>query len=165
MPTTTPPPPSFSTRLLSIASSQVGVCEEPKGSNRGKQVEKYLGSVGLPGGNPWCMAFVHWCVQQACAETHAINPLFKSGHVLTVWNKASVAQKSHKPAPGDVFIMRFGNTGTGHTGFVEKVEGLFVYTIEGNTNDDGSREGYEVARRRRLISSIVGFIKVNPARI
>lgn len=154
-----PATPSFELRLISIASSQEGVSEEPKNSNRGKKVEEYLASVGLPGGNPWCMAFVYWCVQKTCDEMGAHNLMFRSGHVLTVWQNTPVKFKSHKPMPGDIFIMRFGTTGAGHTGIVEKVDGLYIHTIEGNTNDDGSREGYEVARRRRMISSVVGFIR------
>ncbi|HYE75220.1 MAG TPA: CHAP domain-containing protein, partial [Blastocatellia bacterium] len=62
--------------------------------------------------------------------------------------------------PGMVFVMKFSNT-TGHTGIVESVDVAkkTVTSIEGNTNDDGSREGYEVARRTRTIESInVGFI-------
>jgi hypothetical protein len=47
----------------------------------------------------------------------------------------------------------------GHTGIVESVEGDYVHTIEGNTNEDGSREGYEVARRKSLIKSIHGFLR------
>ena len=61
--------------------------------------------------------------------------------------------------PGAIFIMDFGK-GVGHTGLVVKVnkDGT-VDTIEGNTNDEGSREGYEVCRRVRKLSSIKGFIQ------
>lgn len=45
------------------------------------------------------------------------------------------------------------NNGTGHAGFVEKVTGTTVYTIEGNTNDSGGREGYKVARRKRDVKA------------
>jgi hypothetical protein len=51
--------------------------------------------------------------------------------------------------------------GTGHTGFVEKISNGIVYTIEGNTNEDGSREGYEVAKRERPLSSFYGFIQLS----
>jgi hypothetical protein len=65
------------------------------------------------------------------------------------------------PLPGDIFIMDFGK-GKGHTGFVESVNGDIIHTIEGNSNDDGNREGYEVCRKPggRKISSIKGFIRV-----
>lgn len=50
--------------------------------------------------------------------------------------------------------------GTGHTGFVERVDGSNIHTIEGNTNDEGSREGYEVARRVRQLKSFKGFLLI-----
>jgi hypothetical protein len=55
--------------------------------------------------------------------------------------------------------MDFGK-GTGHTGIVERVVGTKIHTIEGNTNDEGSREGYEVCRRKREIKTIRGFIRI-----
>ena len=55
--------------------------------------------------------------------------------------------------------MDFGK-GLGHTGFVEKVEGNVIHTIEGNTNDTGSREGYEVCRRTRKVEQCKGFIRL-----
>jgi hypothetical protein len=36
-----------------------------------------------------------------------------------------------------------------HTGIVLKAAQNVFLTIEGNTNDDGGREGYEVCRRIR----------------
>ncbi|EKT4520794.1 CHAP domain-containing protein, partial [Flavobacterium psychrophilum] len=50
--------------------------------------------------------------------------------------------------------------GLGHTGIVEKVIEKTIYTIEGNTNDDGSREGYKVCRRKRNIKTIKAFIRL-----
>jgi peptidoglycan hydrolase-like protein with peptidoglycan-binding domain len=47
------------TKVLLVASTQVGIEEEPRGSNRGPQVDKYIQSVGLnPAGRfSWCVAF------------------------------------------------------------------------------------------------------------
>ena len=60
--------------------------------------------------------------------------------------------------PGMVLTMDYGG-GAGHTGFVEKVSGGLVTTIEGNTNAGGSREGGGVYRLERKIVSInKGFI-------
>jgi hypothetical protein len=36
-----------------------------------------------------------------------------------------------------------------HTGIVLEANNDFYHTIEGNTNDEGSREGYEVCKRIR----------------
>lgn len=143
---------------LKVATSQLGVQEMPKGSNAGPQVEAYLKSVGLGKGNAWCMAFVFWCVMNASKNKVVINPLKKTAGVLDQWNSKPLLRQK-LPQPGDIFIMDFGK-GQGHTGIVEKVVGLKIMTIEGNTNDDGSREGYEVCRRERSISSIKGFLRI-----
>ena len=142
----------ISQAALQAAISQVGKQEIPKGSNWGPDVKGYLDSVDIHCPASWCMAFVYWCFNQ-----QQPNPLFKTGGVLMQY------QQRHQnivntPQPGDIFIMDFGH-GLGHTGIVESVGDQIVHTIEGNTNDDGSREGYEVCRRTRQISKMKGFLR------
>jgi hypothetical protein len=150
-------------RSLEIALSQDGISESPKGSNKGPEVNKYLESAGISPGYAWCMAFVYWCVNGAAIDLNIENPLVRTGAVMLQWNTTKLRKLPKTSGginPGDIFIMQFSH-GTGHTGFVEKIEGGLIHTIEGNTNDDGSREGYEVARRVRPISSVHGFIQLN----
>lgn len=144
---------------LEVATRQIGVTEIPKGSNAGPEVEIYLKSVGLTKGYSWCMAFVYWCVLEASKKTGIPNPLKKTAGVLSQWNNRPELRRRN-PEPGFVFIMDYGK-GLGHTGFVEKVlPGGKIQTIEGNTNADGSREGYAVCRRIRSISTCKGFLKI-----
>lgn len=140
---------------IEIAISQIGKEEHPRGSNWGEDVEKYLKSVGITFPASWCMAFVYWCCKEASINAR----LVKTGGVLRQWNEVSKQMKYTTPEPGDIFIQDHGK-GLGHTGFVEYVDGANIHTIEGNTNDEGSREGYEVCRRVRPISSCKGFIRV-----
>jgi hypothetical protein len=154
----------FAQAVLAKAVTQLGVEEKPRGSNKGPQVDAYLKSVGLNGGYSWCMAFVYWCVDEVARTGEGmkqckVNPLIKTGGVLRQWNEVPRERRKTTPEQGDIFIMDFGK-GTGHTGFVESVDGDSVHTIEGNTNDEGSREGYEVARRVRKIKTIKGFIRI-----
>ena len=74
-------------------------------------------------------------------------------------NNDDAVHDPSKVKPGMIFIISTGD-GTGHTGLVESVSGGKLVTIEGNTNDDGSREGIGVFRRTgRSIDSINrGFI-------
>ena len=149
----------LATASLQSAQSQIGVSEIPKGSNAGADVEKYLKSVGLGKGLAWCMAFVFWNVLEASTKLNTQNPLKITGGVIDQYNSRPLLRKK-TPATGDIFIMDFGK-GIGHTGFVEKVlPNGKIQTIEGNTNDDGSREGYEVCRRTRNISSIKSFLRI-----
>ena len=145
---------------IEVAISQLGVSERPEHDNKGAEVEKYLASVGLAGGYSWCMAFVYWCTIEAAKSQGTLPPLKKTGGVLAQWNSINAKFKFLKPRAGDIFIMDFGG-GKGHTGFVESVVGDRIMTIEGNSNDDGSREGYEVCRKPngRKISSCIGFIR------
>ena len=145
---------------LSIARSQNGVQEQPKNSNAGEAVEKYLKSVGLGKGFAWCMAFVYWSVKSASTQLNVENPLIKTGGVLKMWNDKKELRVT-TPQPGDIFIMDFGK-GVGHAGFViALLPNGKLHTIEGNTNDEGSREGYEVAERKdRKVSSMKGFLRI-----
>jgi hypothetical protein len=157
---------TISEKALEIAITQLGVRENGS-SNSGKEVNQYLKSVGLNPGNPWCMAFVCWCYNQASTIQSVPNFLIRTGGVLHQWNEQQPNRKIvldkvlKNPAiikPGAVFIMDYGK-GTGHTGLVERIYSGLVETIEGNTNDEGSREGYEVCRRTRKLASIKGFIQ------
>jgi hypothetical protein len=159
---------------IQIAITQIGQEEVPRGSNWGTTekpaVINYLRSVDIPFPASWCMAFVYWCVEEAKVriqmpgQAGLRNPLIKTGGVMKQWNEIEKQFGQPKckftdPKPGDIFIMDFGN-GLGHTGFVESVDREFIHTIEGNTNDTGSREGYEVCRRKRKTSSCKGFIRI-----
>lgn len=143
---------------LATAKTQIGVQEIPKGSNAGPEVEIYLKSVGLGKGHSWCMAFVYWCVLQASLKEKTVNPLFKTAGVLHQFNKSQKLVVL-KPQPGDIFIMDFGK-GLGHTGIVEKVVGSIIHTIEGNSNNKGSREGYEVCQRKRKTNTIKAYLRL-----
>lgn len=150
-------------KTLQIAISQLGVEENPKGSNSGPQVNQYLKSVGLGPGFAWCMAFVYWCVNEACKQLVIENPLLKTGGVLYQLRHTKcriIPVKSWQAVkPGDIFIMEFKN-GKGHAGIVKSIRNGIVHTVEGNTNDEGSREGYEVCERERSITSIKAFIQL-----
>ena len=161
------------TAVLKIASSEIGVMEEPPGSNRGPKVDTYLRSVGInpaSGSFPWCAAFVYWCFQQASQKLEVPNPAIRSAGVLESWNRAgssgvpriSSIEAQKEPGlvkPGMVFVLSAGS-GNGHTGLVEQVDGVVLTTIEGNTNTGGSREGVGVFRRtgRRIAIINRGFI-------
>lgn len=150
---------------LGLAATRIARGEDGTrevGNNGGEKVRQYLASVRLGTGQPWCAAFVYWCVQHACESRKIGNPLPRTGHVLTMWNTA--ADKFKKPASdaraGDIFIMQFAG-GRGHTGFIAARDGNTLTTIEGNTNRDGSREGDGVyVRTTRKVSQFVGVIRL-----
>lgn len=152
---------------IEVANSQIGVLENPLGSNCGKEVEKYLASVGLTKGNSWCMAFIYYCFEEASKKLKIINPLIKTGGCLYHWQstttkKIVATQAKNNPSliiPGSIFIINHGG-GLGHTGIVTAVHGGYIKTIEGNTNNTNSREGIGVfsIENRKINSINAGFM-------
>ena len=104
---------------LQIARKFVGVSEQPAGSNRGPMVDKFLARVGVPPGNPWCLAFAYYCVDEAANELHIANPLKKTGSCSQFFKWAQETNRLvTRPSPGDLFLVIGGETGHLHTGFV-----------------------------------------------
>ena len=157
-------------RALQFAVSQIGVREEPVGSNQGPMVNEYLKSTGTPPGSFWCMAFVHWCFMKAATELGVPNSFPRTAGCLDAWSRAqafriTASQAKANPAlvvPGSVFIFDFGGS-LGHTGIVEAATGGTLQTIEGNSNTDGSSNGIGVFRlnsRSVMSKSLKGFLLV-----
>jgi hypothetical protein len=151
------------------AAADAGVREVPRNSNRGPQVDEYLRRAGVQPGLAWCCAFTYYCFDEAAARAGIDNPMFRTAGCLAHWNNAErhggkrllARDAVANPGliqPGMVFVMDFGG-GLGHTGFVERVEGGYLHTIEGNTDASQTREGGGVYRLTRKVGSInKGFI-------
>lgn len=156
---------TLSELALDYAIKEIGKEEIPHGSNWGVNVQKYLATVGITFPASWCMAFVYWCVEQAANELKVPNPLFKSGGVMEVWNHMPTKRLTVANV-GAIFIMDFHN-GHGHTGFVKNKSPLLtvpkILTVEGNSNENGSADGYEVCSRPqgRFMSTIKGYIHLD----
>jgi len=134
--------------------SQIGV-REKTGHNDGAMVETYLHYCSLGKGNPWCASFVCWTYGQA----HVMNP--RSGYCPDLFSaKKVIYRRGFKnqavtPKPGDVWGLYFPEKGrVAHVGFVDDWGTKYVTTVEGNTNEAGSREGDGVYRKRRPVRSI-----------
>lgn len=137
------------TRLTEIYSSQVGVREIPAGSNWGPAVKQYLHSVKINFPAAWCAAFVHWCLDSAGIP-----------NAVTAWSPTAQNSKNliwyhnkfyEDPQPGDVFCLWFPKLRRiAHTGFYDhRINASIYQTVEGNTNEAGSREGDGVYRKYR----------------
>lgn len=160
-------PNALLAEVMKVAFSQVGVMEVPEGSNSGPQVDQYLASVNVPPHNYWCASFVYWCFNEAAKNLSMTNPLVQTGGCLRHWNKTTgkkilAADSINDPSlikPGYIFIISHGG-GMGHTGIVEKVDGGFLHTIEGNSNPNGSSNGIGVFNitNRKINSINKGFI-------
>lgn len=139
--------------VLAVASSYVTwATETAEHTNRSQCVDWFNKQVGVPQGSPWCAAFVYHVGFHACGPNW---PLPKTGG-CAVLGEAALAKDVLVQVPriGDVFLLWHTVDGVerfAHTGFVTGVvaDGSSYTTIEGNTNIDGSRDGWGVFRRTR----------------
>lgn len=138
----------YSVELLTETyRNEIGI-RELTGSNDGARVEIYLASVGLGKGYAWCAAFVCWAHIQAgiVAPVSAWTP-----SLFTVKNTIYERGKNtYLYQEGDVFGLYFiEKKRIAHVGFIDGKDGNNFITVEGNTNEAGSREGDGVYRKRR----------------
>jgi hypothetical protein len=142
-------------------ASQIEV-RELTGHNDGKAVETFLKYCGLPKGQPWCASFICWVFGQ----NKIANP--RSGYCPDLFSSKTLVWKRNKkanqtPLQADVFGLYFPEKGRiAHVGFIERWTSTTVSTVEGNTNQAGSREGDGVYRKIRLtrqIYAVARFIK------
>jgi len=129
--------------VLDVARSQLGVREEPRGSND----VVYSRWWGLRAA--WCAMFVSWCAWQAKATDiiprHCYTP---SG---ANWFKKAGRWHTAGPKVGDLVYFEWPHMGRiCHVGLVEAVraDGSIV-TLEGNTDVAGGRTGGMVMRHAR----------------
>ena len=155
---------------IKVALCEIGVKEDPPGSNSGPRIKDYLKCVGLIPPKSWCTAFVYWTVDQAASKQNRLNPLVKTAGCLDHWHRNRIGEKllaaeanAHPELinPGSIFIINRG-AGKGHTGFVTGILDDMLFTIEGNTNAMHSAEGEGVFQlRRRAWSVNLGYLFYN----
>jgi hypothetical protein len=155
--------------VVYIAKSQLGVTENP--SNWGRDVSAYLRSVGIRFPAAWCGAYVYWCYMMHSCDIDFKHlklgyvPNWSKGEMLqyVVWDKRNSETKiqDFDFQPGDLCTIYFPSMKReAHIFMVlEKKNGQLI-TIEGNTNDGGSRDGVGVFIRQRSLSSVYKVIRL-----
>lgn len=137
-----------------IARNQVGYREGPK--NNETKFGAWFGMNYVA----WCAIFLSWLSYNSGLTYFGKPWRFAS----TIAARADARKKGRwttLPTVGTYAMMEHTST-TGHVGFViyllRRNGQLIVGTIEGNTNDQGAREGNGVWIRERLASSWDGYI-------
>jgi hypothetical protein len=155
-------------KTAEIALGEKGVKEV--GKNAGPRVEVYLRCVGLGPGYAWCAAFVSWCVEQAFKAVGLgdglVGPMLfrKSAGALALFhvNAPLVVPRGAQVALPCIGVEDHGG-GLGHVYIILAVhpDGT-LDTIEGNTNEAGSREGNAVVHKlgKRRLADCVGLLKI-----
>ncbi|WP_316814280.1 peptidoglycan-binding protein [Pedobacter heparinus] len=133
--------------VIDIARKEIGVRES--GHNSGPRIREYLAYVGFKEAAPWCSAFCSWCFGQA----GLVKP-------RTAWSPGlfPVSRLARDGLPGMLIGIYFPSLGRiGHCGIIERVQGSMIFSIEGNTNVTGSREGDAVMRKVRHKRTIAKY--------
>ena len=129
---------------------------EAGGDNRGPWVRLYCqGKDGVD--FKWCAGFVSFILRQAAAATKGVSPL---KYTLSCDNLAADAKEkkrfiagngqppSDKRAPA-IFLLRRTDEDWTHTGLISAFDANSIATIEGNSNEEGSSNGFEACARHR----------------
>ena len=141
------PTQSAGGRALQAAISQLGVTEQPPGSNDGPAIATYRSAVtGSYAGAPWCAYFVSWCAAQAGAPLGENGEGLGSVEGITAWAQRT-GRFTATPAPGELIL--FGGR---HVGIVKSVDpDGTINTVEGNSSDG-------VNRRTHAPGEATGFV-------
>ena len=126
--------------LLNLARGEVGVAEQPPGSNDSPRIAQYRQATAGSGVGPWCAYFTSWAAREAGVPLGDAGQGF--GRVDDVWAWAERSGKAipaagARPQPGDLIVW------DEHIGIVESVgaDGT-ISTIEGNSSDSVARRSY-----------------------
>lgn len=140
-------------RVLEVAVGEIGVTEQPDGSNSGPRVDVYTQPER---GIQWCAAFVSWCYRRS--ENGSPFGTILSAYKFAEWGrqKGGLLGIAALPSPGDVFVIIRGDL-HGHVGLVAglTMDGRLC-TVEGNSGN--AVRG--LIRTRSTLSAIVRPIPI-----
>jgi hypothetical protein len=130
--------------------------------NRSPEIDSMNIAVNVPLGSPWCGSFVSWVFNNnGYLYPHtAWSPNFALKQDC-IWQSKRV--NTVKLEPGDVATFYYSNLGrVGHVEIIYDYDDKYIYTISGNTNGAGSREGdgcYKKKRELNKVYRITRYIK------
>jgi hypothetical protein len=143
-----------------VAVAKQHLAQRPRevgGQNRGPWVRLYMDGNEGPAW-PWCAGFATFVLAQACAALGRPMPVGRTYSCDVLAERARGADRlvGERPAdpdraipPGSLFLVRRSPGDWEHVGIVAAARPDAFHTVEGNTNDAGEREGYEVCARVR----------------
>jgi hypothetical protein len=139
-------------QALAIAQQELGVREEPPGSNDSARIAEYrTATAGAYAGAPWCAYFVSWAAAQAGSPIGEYGEGHGAVEGVRAWAERTgrLLPPTDEPQPGDLIL--FGGR---HIGIVESVnaDGSLT-TVEGN-------HSHAVERVTRQRSEATGWVRL-----
>jgi hypothetical protein len=138
--------------VLAAVQREVGVAEQPPGSNDAPRIAQYRQATAGSGVGPWCAYFASWAAREAGMPLGENGQGFGSVDALYGWaqraGRAVPNGPGVVPRPGDLIVW------DEHVGVVESVQpDGSVATIEGNSSD-------QVSRRVHEAGSALGYVRM-----
>jgi hypothetical protein len=136
---------------LACLRQHTPVREQPINSNKGQMVEAYQKACGGKAGDPWCMQILNYTGKMAFGKAWPLRMTGSTNEAAADAKAQGVLLESSQGEPGDILLLWSTSKGKFHhaaTIAAVTANGEFT-TYEGNTNDDGSREGYGFFTRTR----------------
>lgn len=174
-------PSVFATELVATMRQYIGHRETSP--NRSVRIDKWNNLSGVANGSFWCVSFTYGTAEETESRTGIENPLPRTASVSRMLAYAKSYGVNLQVIPtrhysqlelvtGDIGCMKSGRrlgdadigslwNGHQYTVQYQRSDGE-VRTIEGNTNNGGSRNGDRVAERWRDPDGAVAFIRILP---
>lgn len=139
-------------RMVALAQQEIGVTEQPPGSNDSPRIAQYREATNGAGVGPWCAYFTSWLAKESGAPVGEAGQGFGSVDALYAWaqrtGRAIPNGAGVTPQPGQLIVW------DEHIGLVERVDADgTVHTIEGNSSD-------QVIRREHPAGSALGYVNL-----
>jgi hypothetical protein len=136
------PGSSVGQAIVNAALPEVGVSEQPPGSNDSPRIAQYRQATAGSGVGPWCAYFASWAARQAGVPLGNQGQGFGSVSSVYSWaqqtGRAIPNGAGVHPQPGDLIVW-----GGEHIGIVQSVDANgSIHTIEGNSSDKVSQRTY-----------------------
>jgi hypothetical protein len=140
--------------IVNLVRQEIGVKEQPPGSNDSPRIAQFRQATAGSGVGPWCAYFTSWAAREAGVPLGDSGQGF--GRVDDVYAWAQKAGKAIpngdgvKPQPGDLIVW------DEHIGVVESVgaDGT-INTIEGNSSDQVATRSYAPGSR-----PAIGYVRL-----
>jgi hypothetical protein len=138
-------------KVIAVAKSQVGYHEgrDPNGNwNNHQKYSPAVPGLGWSQGMAWCATFVSWVAMKAGVA--ALFPRTASTDTAASWYQSRKRWSTYPAIGAQGFLAH--KTDEFHTFIVVRYDDTYIYTVEGNSNTNGSPQGdgvYALKRRRR----------------
>jgi cell wall-associated NlpC family hydrolase len=139
--------------ILNLVRPEVGVAEQPPGSNDAPRIAQYRQATAGSGVGPWCSYFVSWAAREAGVPLGDAGQGFGRVDDVYAWAQRvgkAIPAGSGPPQPGDLIVW------DEHIGVVESVlpDGR-IQTVEGNSSDAVTRRTHDASG-----DGAVGYVRL-----